>query len=104
MKRLWLIYLILISDCSWNRSFHQGLTGAEEIQASLSGFSTQTNDKLDTTLVALAKKGDTGLENYKDRIIHVSDDVLTDYSRVAQNIGTHVASTIRSRKHLLKSS
>jgi hypothetical protein len=99
-----MIYLILISDCSWNRSFSQGLTGAEEIQASLSGFSTQTNDKLDTTLVALAKKGDTGLENHTDRIIHVSDDELTDYSRVAQNIGTHVASIIRSRKHLLKSS
>jgi len=99
-----MVYLILISDCSWNRSFNQGLTGAEEIQASLTGFSTQTNDKLDTTLVALAKKGDTGLENYTDRIIHVSDDELTDYSRVAQNIGTHVASIIRSRKHLLKSS
>ncbi len=99
-----MVYLILISDCAWNRSFHQGLSGLEEVQASLLEFNDKTNNKLDTTLVALGVKVITDLENYADRIIHVSDDELTDYSRVAESIGTHVASIIRSQKHILKSS
>jgi len=98
-----MIYLILISDCAWNSSFHTNeLSAREEIQASLAEFNDGGTDALDATLVALDKDSDTGLESHMDRIIYVSNDELTDFAKVAEKIGTEVATVMRSRKHLLK--
>lgn len=99
-----MIYLILLSDCAWNRSFNMGLSGEEEVRACLQEVNDTLGDRLDTTLVALGGNENTGLKEQTDRIIHVSEDELTDYSRVAERIGTHVASIMRSRKQLLRTS
>jgi len=92
------IYLILISDCAWNRSFQSGKEGREEVRELFASAYADFGAKLHTTLVALGVPGETGFETILDKVIPVADSDLENYQSVAGQIGTYVASCMRERK------
>ena len=96
-----MVYLILISDCEWNRSFNTERSGKDEVYSLFEGVYDQHASKLHTTLVALGVGGETGFEQLLDKIITVADDKLEDYAGVAQQIGVYVASCMRERRKLI---
>lgn len=92
-----MVYLILLSDCAWNRSFNTEKSGKDEVHAYFERAYEDFNKKLHVTLVALGVSGKTGFENFLDNVIAVSADELTDFSAVAKKIGVYVASCMRER-------
>lgn len=95
-----MIYLILISDCAWNRSFGGEMTGQEEVRSYFETAHVELKGKLHTTLVALGVKRETGLEDLVDKTIRVSDSQLANGAAVAGEIGTYVASCLKERRKL----
>ncbi|MBN2202420.1 hypothetical protein JW777_10730 [bacterium] len=93
-----MVYLILITDCQWNRSFPNSRSGREEVQAVFASLNAEMKGKLHTTMVALGQEKESGLENLVDKIIPVLPDELTDAAAVARKIGQYVASCIRERR------
>ncbi len=93
-----MIYLILISDCCWNRSFHTDRSGREEVQALFDNVREQYRHNLHTTLVALGVKEATGFEDTLDKIISVPEEKLDDYAGMAEQIGVYVASCMKERR------
>ncbi|MDP8256305.1 MAG: hypothetical protein P9M14_11190 [Candidatus Alcyoniella australis] len=93
-----MIYLILISDCRWNRSFDTDKSGREEVISCFKSAYENLAGKLHTTLVALGVEGRTKLEDQLDKVITVSKDKLEDYVAVAEQISVYVASCIKERK------
>ena len=89
-----MIYLILITDTAWNRSFYTEEDGEEEVCACFQGMYEKLSGKLHTTLVAVGISGDTALEEHVDTVISVPDDELKDYAAVAEKIGVYVATCI----------
>jgi hypothetical protein len=98
-----MIYMVVISDTAWNRSFNTEKGGFEEVCAFFETAQDETGKKLHTTLVALGKTVDTGLEHVLDKIITISNEELKNYSSVAEKIGVYVASCIRERKRFSSS-
>jgi hypothetical protein len=96
-----MIYLILITDTEWNRSFHTEKNGQEEVRFYFETAYKDLPQKLHTTLVALGVSGETGFEDLLDLVITVSTSELEDYYAVAERIGLHVASCIRERSRLI---
>jgi hypothetical protein len=92
-----MVYLILITDCQWNRSFPSSMNGVDEVRALFENLYREADGKLHTTMVALSSENETGLENRVDKIIPVLPDELNDASAVARKIGEYVASCIRER-------
>ncbi len=93
-----MIYMIVISDTAWNRSFSTKKNGFEEVRSFFEIAHDEMKGKLHTTLVALGVSQKTGFEDLLDRIITVSDEELKNYSFIAEKIGVYVASCIRERK------
>ena len=97
-----MIYLILITDCCWNRSFSDlNLSGYEEMEAFLSSIYSDLGSKLHITLVALAADNDDCFDDLLDKVIHVAEERLSDPDAVAGEIGIYVASIMRERSKLL---
>jgi hypothetical protein len=96
-----MIYLILLTDTVWNRSFNTPKTGYEEVSAYFHKAYDEFAGKLHTTLVALGVSKKTGLEDILDAVITVSKEDLNNYSEVAEKIGAYVASCIRERSRLI---
>jgi hypothetical protein len=96
-----MVYLILISDTEWNRSFQTGKDGKEEVYSYFKTAYEEFSGKLHTTLVALGVSGETGFEDMLDKVIAVSDDELGDYVAVAEKIGVYVASCMRERRKMV---
>jgi|GEM_PF-628754 len=94
-----MVYLILISDCQWNRSFNTEMSGKDEV---LAFFENNCNEsgKLHTTLVAVGFDGETGFEGLLDKVVPVPKNSLADYTAVARKIGAYVASCIRERRKI----
>jgi hypothetical protein len=95
------IYAVVITDCAWNSSFRIGKSGQEEVHDVFQAAYDQLGDRLHVTLVALGANDETGFEQLLDRVIPVSSSELSDFTQVAQKIGTYVASCIRERHHLM---
>ncbi|MBE9545417.1 MAG: hypothetical protein IMF02_13040, partial [Proteobacteria bacterium] len=93
-----MIYMIVISDTAWNRSFNIEKSGFEEVRCIFENAYDEMEGKLHATLVALGISGETGFEDLLDRVITVSSEELQNYSIVAEKIGVYVASCIRERK------
>jgi len=96
-----MIYLILISDCAWNQSFHTRLSGQEEVQAFFRQAYGELPGKLHTTLVDLGGSRETGFEKLVDKVIPVSAEEIVDYLAVAGRIGTYVSSCLKERQRWL---
>ena len=93
-----MIYLIVLSDTEWNRSFQTHMEGEEEVYSFFKRTYEQLPDKFHATLVALGVSGETGFENLLDKVITVASSELEDQSKVAEKIGLYVASCMRERR------
>jgi hypothetical protein len=96
-----LIYLVLITDAAWNRSFNIEKTGEEEVRFVLEKAYDELAGKLNVTLIALGVTGKTGLDDLVQKTITVSEKELSDTIQVAQKIALYVASCIKERKNLI---
>jgi hypothetical protein len=96
-----MIYLIVLSDTAWNRSFRTDRDGRQEVQELFRGLYESKSHKLHTTLVALGVSEETGFEDLLDRVITVSGPELENYGAVAEKIGLYVASCIKERSRLV---
>jgi hypothetical protein len=97
-----MVYLILLTDTAWNRSFNTSKDGKQEMLDLLQTAYDESSGKLHVTLVALGlTQPDTGFENIVDKVLTVSNEQLTDYAGVAQKIAVYVASTMKERHRLI---
>ena len=93
-----IIYLVLISDCAWNRSFMTEMNGKEEVYNYFQWAYDELGDKLHATLVGLGVENETGFEDLLDKVIKISRQELTDYVAVAERISSFVASCIKEQR------
>jgi hypothetical protein len=96
-----MIYLILISDCAWNQSFHTRRSGREEVQAFFQQAYEALPGKLHATLVDLGGSRETGFEKLVDKVIPVASGEIVDYVAVAGRIGAYVSSCLKERQRWL---
>ena len=96
-----MVYLIVLSDCAFNRSFNTSKSGKEEVQAFFESAYADHPRKLHTTLVALGVSGETGFETLLDKVITVPEAKLANYAAVAEQIGVYVASCMKERQRLV---
>ncbi len=97
-----MIYLILLTDCAWNRSFDSEKTGTEEVMTVLGTINIELKGKLHVTLVSLGNVVEDNIKKHVDKVITISDTDLNDTRKVAEQIGVYVASCIGERKKLTK--
>jgi len=90
------VYLIHITDCQWNRSFHTDRTGEDEVRALL-GYWRKDPRPLHITLVALGVSETTGLEDLVDQTITIAEEEMQDFEAVAGKIGRYVANCMTER-------
>lgn len=95
------IYLILISDCKWNRSFGYAASARKEMVSFFDNADKDTSGNLHTTLVALGVDGETGFEDLLDKVIVVPSDELLDVCGMAEQIGVYVASCMKERRRFI---
>ena len=93
-----IVYLVLITDCVWNRSFMTEMSGQEEVYNYFQWAYDEFGDKLHTTLVALGVENETGFENLLDKVIKISQQELTDYVAVADRISSFIATCIKEQR------
>ncbi|MFQ5650715.1 MAG: hypothetical protein ACE5IY_12300 [bacterium] len=96
-----MVYLILLTDCAWNRSFNGKKTGQQEVLSLFESLYDSCQNKLHTTLVALGVESKTGFEELLDKVIRVTRTELTDYQAVARKIAVYVASCLNERNKLV---
>ncbi len=97
------VYLTLISDCAWNKCFHESEKSPEEEVASvLGGFRADMGDRLHITLVALDGQNQEKVKDVVDKIVMVTGEALASPDDVARQIGQYVASCIRERRRAPK--
>jgi hypothetical protein len=93
-----MIYLVVISDTCWNKSFQETRKSpAEEVAGFFAGAYDRLPDRLHVTLVALAPDTtETGFEKTIDQVVTVTARDLEDPEAVAARIGVYVTSQIRA--------
>ncbi|HOT00716.1 MAG TPA: hypothetical protein PLY66_06890, partial [Acidobacteriota bacterium] len=96
-----MIYLVLITDTSWNRSFNRSETGAEEVRGYFEDLYERFPGQVHTTLVALGVAAPTGFEDLLNAVIGVTHEELSDSAAVAEKVGVYVARCIRERTRLI---
>ena len=99
------VYLVILSDFHWNRSFNRGLTAEQEVKVVLEQAYDGFRGKLHITLVGLGVSDkDSGFETAVDNVIKIRNEDLNDYVAVAKQIGTYVATCIRERRKVMAES
>ena len=92
-------YLILVSDCKWNRSFRSSGGGREEVRALLSSADSEFDGRLHTTLVALGGEENVDIDDLVNHVIPVSNDDVTNPSAVAERISSYVSACMHENRH-----
>ena len=101
MAKKCMVYLIVLSDCAWNKSFLGDMSGAEEVRSLFVDAYKRQTGRLHTTLVALGVGSKTGFEEILDRVIAVDGEELKKPAEVAHKIGAYVASCLKERHGLI---
>ena len=96
-----MVYLVVLSDCAWNKSFLGELSGAEEVRSFFADAYRRQAGRLHATLVALGVESKTGFEEILDRVIAVKGEELNKPAEVAHKIGAYVASCLKERHSLI---
>jgi len=96
-----MIYLVLITDCLWNRSLDTAGSGEDEVYSFFQNLYQDSHRRIHTTMVALGNASQ-GFEQLLDKVIIVPPEQLTDYAKVAAQIGTYVASLMKVRRFHIK--
>ena len=94
-------YMILLTDCEWNRSFGPEKSGQEEVRAVLEKAYEDLAGKIHVTLVALGVDNETGFEDLVDKVLTVPGSKMSDYAALAEQIGVYVASCMKERHRFL---
>ena len=92
------IYAIVISDCAWNKSFGNAMSGEEEVRDFFETAYGEMARQLHVSLVALGTKEETGFEEALDQVIPVTKSELSDVQAVAARVALYVARTMRSHR------
>jgi len=93
-----MIYMIVISDCAWNRSFQQEMNGQEEVQAFFYSAFQLLEKKLHVTLVGLEVQEKTGFESILDKVIRISKEQIANPAVVAAQISNYVAQCLQENR------
>ncbi|MGA1871945.1 MAG: hypothetical protein ACMUJM_25800 [bacterium] len=96
-----MVYLILITDCMWNRTSPIEKSGKDEVYSYFRKAYERFTKRLHTTLVALGVSGKTGFEDIVEKVITVSGEDLGDYNKIANKISLYVASCMKERHRWL---
>jgi hypothetical protein len=91
-----MIYLILISDCQWNRSLGVEPTGEKEMCSFFHNLLKDPSRRIHITLAALGSPS-RQIENMMDKVIFLNYD-KQDPGRIAAEIGAYVASVVKERR------
>lgn len=98
------VYLTLISDCAFNKSYRLSeITAMEEVVETFKQAREQMDGRLHITLVGLGKAIPDKIKDAVDGIITVDEDALKSPHKVAENIGMYVAACIRNRREMMES-
>ncbi len=94
-----MIYLVMLTDCCWNKSFTTTMSGLDEVQGFFLDQLEECGRKLHITLCALGAREEnaTGLAGLADKIILLPPEQLRDPLEVARRISEYVASCFRER-------
>ena len=95
-------YLILITDCAWNRSFHTEKSGQEEMTGFFQSLKEEMGEKLHTTLVGLGVNQECGFEELLDKVILLNKEELADPVKAAEKINMYVASCMKERRRWIQ--
>jgi hypothetical protein len=93
-----MIYLILLSDCQWNKSFKTEKTGEQEVAAMFTYFNEKYENKLHTTLIGLGVQEKQPVFDKINKVILISQQEIDSTATVAQRISLYVANSIRERR------
>jgi hypothetical protein len=97
------VYLTLISDCAFNRSFDKtGMRPEEEVAQVIDEGRRMLNNKLHVTLVALEGRVGDMVRKSVDAVISVDKTALEQPDKVAETVGTYVASCIQTRRRKMQ--
>lgn len=98
------VYLTLISDCAFNKSFRMSdITAVDEVVETFRQAREQSDDRLHITLVGLGKIIPDKVKEAVDEIVSVNGDALKNPEKVAEDIGMYVAACIRNRRQKIES-
>ncbi len=95
-----MVYLVLLTDCAWNRSFDGGRTGREEVLSFFEHAGRKYGKTLRKTLIALGVDWETGLEDLFEQVLRIPSERLSNPAEVAESVGIYVASCLRARRKL----
>ena len=99
------VYLTLISDCAFNKSFHEKeIRAVDEVVEVIRQARDQAEGKLHITLVSLNEVVSEEIRHAVDAVIPVSKAALDSPEEVAATIDVYVASCIRNRKQQVNTS
>jgi hypothetical protein len=94
-----MIYLILLTDCAWNKSFRSERSGYDEVRSLFETLYVDLQEQLHVTMVGLGVSERTGMEDLLDKVIAISAAELNDSKAIAGKIGLYVASCVRERNN-----
>jgi hypothetical protein len=97
-----MIYLVLITDCMWNRSFRSGKTGHQEVYSVLKAIKKKMSTNLHFTLVSLRNPDKGSIEDLTDKTILIPQNRLLDSKMVAEQVSIYVAQCIGERKRIIR--
>jgi hypothetical protein len=89
------VYLIVISDCKWNRSFHGGPSGEDEMVEFFRQAREELRARLHTTLVRVGAWKVGAVASCVDHVVQVPSAALKDPQTVAQSISAYIAERMR---------
>ncbi len=96
-----MVFLVLLTDADWNRSFRGKASGAEEVAMTFDGLDADYPDRLHKTVVVLGNEKHN-LGNTPDAVIIVPAEELKDIDAVTRRIAGYVAAAMKERKRLMK--
>jgi hypothetical protein len=96
-----MVFLVLLTDADWNKSFHGKANGAQEVAMTFEGLDADYPERLHKTVVVLGKEHHN-LGNTPDAVINVPDEELKDIDAVSRRIARYVAVTMKERKRLMR--
>lgn len=88
------VYLVLITDAEWRKSFHTKNTPTEEIRSMIAEVKQHNPEQLHITLIVLGDHR-SGIDNLVDEVLRVRDAELTDIEGTTRKVAEYVARMLK---------
>jgi len=95
-----MIYLVLLTDCKWNRSFENSKGGLLEVVTVLNGIRSDLAHRLHVTIIGLGNEVQSGIEKCVDKTVSIPDSEIRDAKKVAEKIALYVVACMNERKRV----